>query len=280
MKKYRILGAFFIAHICYNTPMQSSWAKRRKILFLSIFLILILIAGSVIYFFGIKQTPTCLDGKLNQNEKGIDCGGVCERLCVADLADPIVLWQRAFEVQPGFYSAIAYIRNPNTTAEIQRSRYVFRFYDAQNTLIGERIGTTFIPPNQTSAIFESGLQTKGRVIARTDFAFIDAPVWTQLYSSSYYPILSVSNIRLTDVTSTPRLQAQVTNPSSVDVAKIEAIVIGYTAQGLAIASSKTIIDSLAAHQTKPILFTWPQPWSDTTVRQEIVLKIYPAALLQ
>jgi hypothetical protein len=260
--------------------MQSSWAKRRKILFFSIFLILLIIAGSGIYFFGVKQSPTCFDGKRNQNEKNIDCGGVCQRLCVADLADPIVLWQRSFEVQPGFYSATAYVRNPNATAEIQRSRYVFRFYDAQNALIGERTGTTFIPPNQTSAIFESGLQTKGRVIARTDFAFIDAPQWTQLYSSSYYPTLSVSNIRLTDTTSTPRLQAQVTNPSGEDLSKIEAIVIGYTAEGLAIASSKTIIDSLAARETKSILFTWPQPWSDVTVRQEIVLKIYPAALLQ
>ena len=59
------------------------------------------------------KTPTCFDGVKNQNEKGLDCGGVCTRICSGDISTPIVMWQRVFQVTPGVYSAVAYIQNPN-----------------------------------------------------------------------------------------------------------------------------------------------------------------------
>lgn len=97
--------------------MASQWVAKRK-LFYGIFSIvaLVLVIG-VPLFFVLYKTPTCFDGKQNQNEKGIDCGGVCTRLCSSDIANPIVLWQRSFVVTDGVYNAVAYVQNPNVLAK-------------------------------------------------------------------------------------------------------------------------------------------------------------------
>ena len=82
--------------------------------------------------------PTCFDGKQNQDESGVDCGGVCEKVCSFQAVKPNIIWSRSFKVSEGIYNAIAYIENPNIRAEAFAVPYVFKIFDERNILISEK----------------------------------------------------------------------------------------------------------------------------------------------
>ena len=232
-------------------------------------------------FFFLYHTPTCDDGVQNQNEKGIDCGGVCSRLCRSDIADPIVLWQRAFQVQPGFYSVVAYIQNPNTITEVHDISYKFQLRDDKNAVIAERTGHTFIPANQTFAIFESSLRTGGKIADRTTFEFTAQPVWTQLPEGQKAPNVSVSQTDFyQSATATPQLTAVVTNNDTSAINRVEVVTILSDALGTAIGASRTYIDNLSAGGSYPITFTWPHQFTVPVVGKEMIVRVYPPSALQ
>ena len=68
---------------------------------------------AVIVFFYYYQPATCRDGKQNQEEDGVDCGGPCSLICDAQSATPIVSWVRFFKIQDGFYNVASFVENPN-----------------------------------------------------------------------------------------------------------------------------------------------------------------------
>ena len=53
-----------------------------------------IIAGYFVYTVLFKVDPTCFDGKKNQDERGIDCGGVCALVCLADAKTVVPIWSR------------------------------------------------------------------------------------------------------------------------------------------------------------------------------------------
>ncbi len=149
---------------------MSSWSLKRQASYVGAILVfLLLVIGTPVYFYFFTTPPTCSDGKKNGDETQIDCGGSCPRFCAQDTLAPIVLWQRTSEVSPGFYNAVAYVENPNHDALLARASYVFKLYDAENILVTEKRGMINLPPNATTAVFETPLQTGTVVPSRITF---------------------------------------------------------------------------------------------------------------
>ena len=68
-----------------------SWSKKRQIIYLALVVGFFIFVTTVFLFFLLYETPTCFDGKQNQEEIGIDCGGPCVRLCVFQVEELSVL---------------------------------------------------------------------------------------------------------------------------------------------------------------------------------------------
>ncbi len=258
--------------------MTSQWAAKRKLTYGVIFVVVCVIVVSIPSFLFFNKTPTCFDGVKNQDEKNIDCGGICTRICLSDISSPIVMWQRSFPVFSGVYSAVAYIQNSNVLNRIDDIGYVFRLYDKNNAVIGERTGHTFLPANQTFAVFESGIRTGTSTPVRTSFDFTESPKWIQNSANYKEPAIVAENVVLTSDVDMPRINALVHNKSLENIKNLSAVAIIYDSSDNAIAASRTIIDSLSAKQSTPITFTWPTPFSSNAVRKEIILRIYPAGI--
>ena len=58
-----------------------SWSSKRKSTYITVTVSLILITIAVVVFSYLYEAPTCIDGKQNQEEDGIDCGGPCLTVC-------------------------------------------------------------------------------------------------------------------------------------------------------------------------------------------------------
>lgn len=248
-----------------------SWAQKRRAVYIFIVIIILILLGIWIYNKYFYFPPTCFDNKQNQDEQGIDCGGVCTILCNGQYAPLNVLWSRFSMVNDGVYNVLAYIVNSNLQAGANNVQYVFKLYDQNGFLLTERFGKTFIPPNKVLAVFEPDLLTGKYAPARVDFTFITNPVW--LKQDSQEANISINETNLTQVETAPRLSATLTNKTVNLIKNIEAVGIVYDVNGNTLNFSRTIIDNLGDKVKKSIYFNWPKPFALPAARTEIILRV-------
>lgn len=248
-----------------------SWSQRRQFFYIIATIAVFLFALALPAFFVAYKAPSCADGKQNQGEFGVDCGGPCNILCRANALDLIIHWQRSFKVKNGVYSAVAYVENPNFDSGIRNISYRFKLYDKDNLLIYQREGSTFIPPRKILGIFESNMLTGARVPARTFFEFSSVPVWEKT-AVSELPLVVISKPPI-DQDSSPRLTASLENQGLNPVYNVEVVAIVYDESSNAIAASRTIVDSIGKNVLVPLTFTWPEPFAVTAVRAELLYRV-------
>ncbi len=253
------------------------WSTRKKMGCLGMVgIIVAIIAGYFVYAGFFKVDPTCFDGKQNQDERGIDCGGVCALVCFVDAKTVVPIWSRVFNTTGDVHNVVAYIENQNITAGVKKIDYEFRIYDDQNILAGEPIfGTTFIGPNDKTAIYASPIKTGNRTPKNVFFKFTSQPVWTTTDTRYHAPQLNTTNTVLTDIETVPKLSADVVNGTLYDYRNIEVIAVLYGADGNAINASSTFIDELPQQSTQTVYFTWPKPLGTPVTRIEVIPRLNP-----
>ncbi|MEN9649059.1 MAG: hypothetical protein RL094_26 [Candidatus Parcubacteria bacterium] len=254
-----------------------SWAAKRQLAYATLVLVVLLIViGLPVYFIYIQKQPTCFDKIKNQNEQGVDCGGVCQRACMEQVIPlPITMWSRAFKVSGGTYNLAAYVQNANVDYTSEPTRYLFRVYDSENVLIGIREGITSVPPTKSFPIFEQAFNTGERVPAKVFFEFTRGMVWKKY--AGVKPEIEVIDERFVGTTtassSMPRLEAALSNKTVNTYRNIEVVTIVYDIDGNAMAASRTYVDILPGKQQVPILFTWPEPFKSEVSKVEVIPKL-------
>lgn len=263
------IGAIF----CYTLCM--SWALKRQLLYLLGLLIFIGIVLFFILYPILHNVPTCFDKKQNGTETGVDCGGVCELMCKADVSDPVVLWSRAFPVSNGVYNLVAYIENQNKNSGVVDVPYEFRVYDTNNNLIGRKEGSIYLPPNQRFAIFEPRFSAGQAVVKSATFEFTGPFVWVKKDPQIQTLSIRVDRIIMGEDPNSPTLSARIVNDSIYNLPAFDVVTILYDADHNAISASKTHKDELASNSTTPVFFTWPNAFIETPVVKDILVEINP-----
>ena len=250
---------------------MSAWARRRKLVIIGGFLLLVLAGTVPLVRNALKREPTCFDGIQNGAEAGVDCGGPCQYLCTTQVAPLSVQWSRAFPVTRDSYHAVAYVENPNTGAAVREIGYIFRLYDKDNILITERAGRTFIAAGGITPIFEPRIFVGNRPPVRTLFEFTEEAQWERPQEA---PPLSVERQRLTRPIP-PRIDAVLRNGGFSSLKEVPVVAVVFNVAGNAIAASQTVVPSVPAQGTVPIFFTWLAPFGEEVGRIEIIPRIPP-----
>lgn len=250
-----------------------SWSSSRQLFFGSIFVfVIILISAVPAYFIFFDKPQTCFDGKQSSNELGIDCGGVCQRACSQEVIDlPIVLWSRAFPINNNSYNLVAYVQNPNVYYISRPVKYSFRVYDSENVLIGLRNGYTNIPSVKSFPVFEQALDTNQRVPSKILFSFDEVIEWSKY--DSFSSELLVTEPMLINATTTPRIDAKISNTTLNRFENTEVVVVVYGANDNAIAVSRTFVPAIESRSEIPVVFTWQNPFNENVTKIEIIPKI-------
>lgn len=247
------------------------WASARKMAYTLGAVVFFALIGAGVYFLHYYKAPTCTDGKQNQNEEGIDCGGSCAVVCPMRVADPIILWSRTFPVARGVYNAVAYVENPNPTLGVQTATYRFKLYDEDNILVAERLGKAFIAPNERFAIFEPRINTGERIPKRTFFEFIKFSDWTKIPKEM--PKILVRGEKPSNAGTSSRVDATLQNKTIVDISDIGVVAIVYDKNDNAMAVSATRVDIIKADSSYNIAFTWDVPFLAESSRVEIIPRV-------
>lgn len=248
---------------------MASWAARNKFLYSSIAFVFISLTVGLPVFLFFYKAPTCTDGRKNQNEGGIDCGGSCPQLCPADFSPVTYMWERYQKIAPGVYSVLAYVENPNISVEASDVPFSFSLFDRDGEVIITRSGKTSIPAGKRFAVFESALSVKGRVPVKATFEFTAVPKW----------VLAGNTIAIRTESATifnegvfPRVEASLKNVGRTTLKNLEAVAIIYNVEGNAIAFSRTVIDQISPDSVEDVAFTWQEKFSSGQVRVDILVR--------
>ncbi|PIP86893.1 hypothetical protein COW81_03220 [Candidatus Campbellbacteria bacterium CG22_combo_CG10-13_8_21_14_all_36_13] len=251
---------------------MSVWATKRKFIISSSIFIPLIVVAVFLYITG-REKPSCFDGLINQDERGVDCGGSCVAVCQNEAEDVAILWTRFLPVIDDVYSVVTLIENSNKSFEAKNVPYSFKLFDEEGVLIYERKGSAFFPAGSTFPIFEHALRTGERVPSRAVFSLRNTPFWEQREFEKI-PIQIVS--KNLDQENTPKLTAVIKNNSLKNLSQISFIAMLFDADGNLVNASKTVLSTLGREASDTIVFTWPEDFKNTVVRTEIVPVEYTA----
>ena len=248
--------------------MPIPWtAKKQLFVFFIVFAVIII---AVFLFLLSLGNPTCFDGRRNQGEEGIDCGGPCE-LCVGEVKNLIIHWSKIFKLKNGNYEAAALIDNPNLFAGLPSLKYKFNIYDEKNVLIAIKPGETFINPDERFLIFETNIEVGERV---PKYAFVELESqteWKRIEKEK--PQIVISRKQFFNSEPFPKLITEINNKSLFSVENISLAVVLYGKDQNAKAVSISKIDYIGGGSSKEIVFTWPEVFSEEPASIEIFIRV-------
>lgn len=242
---------------------------RRRGLVAAIAAVILALVGILGYFAFLHEAPSCADHRQNRNEEGVDCGGVCARLCAPSLAPPQVTFVRPVVSGPGRTDVIAYIENPNLSAEAVGVHYVIELYDANNAVVAKKEGVTDLLPKRNPVFvpnFFSGNATALRAFLTFDE---EKPIDWWRYQDTRVA-LSVRDIVVEHEDTLPRIRATIANPSTNRYKNVPVVITVFDENDNAIAASQTVVGELKSEGTADLIFTWNAPFTGTAVREEIL----------
>ncbi|MBI4837109.1 MAG: hypothetical protein HY813_01730 [Candidatus Portnoybacteria bacterium] len=210
-----------------------------------------------VYLLFIKPAPTCFDGKFNQGEEQIDCGGPCPSCEIRTLKGIKILWVKALPTSNANYDLAARIENPNQNYGLRDFSYKFSLYDLNNQLLAERTGISFILPRGERYLLEFKLPVTGTV-AKVVLNLDKNIQWERI--KDYLPpeanALDKKYEVLKDGTVFSRASATIKNSSRFDYKNVDVLVVAFSGDGEPVAINSTSLSLLAAGQEKYISVPW------------------------
>jgi hypothetical protein len=247
------------------------WAARRR-------LAIVVILGAVGFglfiiasFAAFYRAPTCADGKQNQDESGVDCGGACSYVCTADAVAPVTLFTNLIHTKSGRTDLIAAVENRNGDAVAKDVPFIVTLYTANGTVIDEVRGSLDLPPRTIVPIFIPRVVPDTEQVSR---AFLkiepEAPQWERMSRDPrILPLVEVKPLGGT--TAAPRVLATLTNPSITLMGRVPVVAfVRDSSTGNVIAASQTVVQTIPPQGSATALFTWSEPFAAAAVRIEVV----------
>ncbi len=237
--------------------MALSWARQRQLNYLTTVVAFLALVGLVIYFV-YKPVPTCFDGRQNQDEEGVDCGGVCSLACSNQIQALKIDWVRPLKVEDGWYDLTAQVENLNQNLGNRYLPYIFSVYDTDNVLITKREGVTFANAGEKFVIFEGRVITKDRSVGKV---FVEFPTSTPWEKAA--PVAKDIFIERREFANEPKpvLHLSVGNSSLKTIRDISIITVLSDINNNAFAASETKLDAVEPNSRQETYFTWPEPFS-------------------
>lgn len=228
----------------------------KQLIYGAFYLAILFLIVYGIYLSGFKAAPSCFDGKKNQKEEGIDCGGSCPP-CALKLQKPIkVLPVRVFPVDKTT-SALIELRNPNTNLGADKFDYELNFYDANGEKIFSLTKDSFIYPGEIKYIAEINLDVDYEKIDRTEFK-ISGESWVL---ANEFPSPKVSTREVTTEFDSAKKQIVASgilvneNPFDLSRASVSAILVNTL--GVEIGISETLVTDIKSFEERVFKIVLP-----------------------
>lgn len=245
--------------------------KRLTIIVIYIFLFLGIVLGLYLW---LRPVPSCFDGKQNQNEGGIDCGGVCSQTCAENvIGEPLVIEEAtAFLAGENTYDAVMRVTNPNNAIGAKLFHYTLKLLDDHGEVLVVTTGESWVLPEETKTLLAFGLETTGK--PEKALLTINDVVWTKLINYDIEPKLGVYNqayVRSNQPGEFGVVTGLVTNESDYDFRLVTIKVILRDQAGKPLAANQTDRRTFLAGEQHSFRLPWPTSFGGEVVSVDVAV---------
>ncbi|KKR88837.1 MAG: hypothetical protein UU85_C0001G0022 [Candidatus Wolfebacteria bacterium GW2011_GWA2_42_10] len=209
-----------------------------------------------IYFFIIKQAPSCFDNRQNQSETGIDCGGSCQSCEIKTLSPIQVNWVKYFPTGDKIAVA-AEIKNSNANYGADGFSYTLDIYGKNGGKIKSLTRKSFIYAAEIKYIVEP-LEINPRDVS--DIRISIADVGWKSKSEFERPKIQIREAKTAMAEDKIKIETSgfVLNNNAFLLSRLR--IIGFLANknGVKISVSKTELENLKAFEDFFFRIAFPQ----------------------
>jgi hypothetical protein len=218
----------------------------------------------LLLYLAFKPAPTCFDGKKNQGENGIDCGGPCQACQEIPQAESLKILEKAFVIgTPGGekYDLMAKIENPNSEYGSPKFHYQFTLKDSSGSVITQKEGDSFILPAETKYIIETNAETQSAP-ASLEVKIADDISWDKFsgYNEHEEPQLNIYNKRYDLISSGAgfsEVYGLLHNESLFDFNVVSINIVLRDAASKPVALNRTEMRTVGSGEERDFRLLWP-----------------------
>ena len=252
--------------------MTSSQRIIKRLVIILIYIIIISAIGTALFYLS-RAKPTCNDGKINQGEEKIDCGGPCQK-CeeIPKIESAQILEKKMIPSGGNKYDALVKIKNPNSLFGIENLGYTFNFLDASGRVIIQKEGTSFLLPAETKYLFVFNADLTEKP-ASLDFR-IKSYKWQKFLDYEEPNIVSYQK-EFSFMSGGPEfagLKLKIQNKSGYDLRKITTKTVLRDRQGNPVAINETNNNDVQINEEREVVFRWSEPFSQDIDVQNIEIE--------
>ena len=222
----------------------------------------LLIAGAIVFLITRKYVaePTCFDGKMNQNEEDIDCGGSCEK-CLEKIKTKDIVIEDYHVIFSSYnsYDVLIEIKNPNERYGSPNFKYLIELKNESGEVVVSYEGESFILPTESKYLVELGLVAGDKItsasvrIGKTEWDnFVDFEVpKVKIHNQKFGLLENENRVNYAEAF------GLMINDSPFDFNKININVVIRDSRGTPIAVNKTDMRTVESKMEREFTLPWP-----------------------
>lgn len=252
--------------------MFVSFRKTRQIVIVSVYILLFITLSIGVYYAFLKPPETCFDKKQNQDERGVDCGGVCTLVCEEHILgqDLEVTETALVSGGNGQYDAFVKVHNPNDEVGASLFTYVFELKSATGQTVATRSGESFISPQESKYLFELNLETS--TVPTSVIVRFTVSKWERFSGYHEKPVINIYQKRYNVISSGAgfgEAYGLLANESPYDFRSIVVKVILRDGNGTVLAFNTTEMRAIVSREERDFRLVWPSSFPGTVERVEM-----------
>lgn len=231
----------------------------------------------IFYLVFLKPGPSCVNNKLDQNETGVDCGGVCAPCELAKVQPVQVNWVKYFPAVQNRITIAAELANPNINFASPAIPYRFTIYGPFGVKIKTFENSTFIYAGERKYLLESA-PFDFKDITRIDLD-LGSPQWLE---KQYFikPAAEPVGIKTEISDSAISVSGFVSNKQATALRQIKVAIFLFDQFKQLLMISQTVVNDIAGLKEKSFNLTLPAGVLGDKVAPEqtrIFLEIKPSS---
>lgn len=238
--------------------MIENRTKKRMIIIAAYVFAAIIFGWILRYLF--SASATCMDHKMNQGEKGIDCGGPCTPCKQVEQALPLSVVEKAITSGGGkTFDAVVRIQNPNPSLGLSNFSYELVLKDMSGKRIGSSSGSTYILPGEKKYVIANGITVDGTDQPVYMDVNLGEQKWINVNDSLRGVQISTRGVRYGKIQGSEGTEVQdvIRNDSDYEFKKVNIVVIVRNPEGKIIALNSTEKNTVRPKEEREFRLTWP-----------------------
>lgn len=245
------------------------WATKRRIIYTSTAIVLIVVYSLYHFRDVISPPPTCFDGKANGLESDIDCGGNCSLMCTNEVKPLTVEWSSFIKTEDKTYDLVALVSNKNINNDATSTQYVFNLIDKNGKTIFESKGEEVSPVNSSFPIILQNIKIKEPPSKLLVYLSQNKHYKTKLNGNK--TLIKVTSNRIEEGDDISRVYATIVNNTLDTLLKVKVRVVLFDENKNAVGVGETVVERLTDEEEKQIIWTWKTPFE----KKPVVAEVYP-----